>query len=65
MMHLGGGQLQQAGSVEKARPALEQAAQTRRQAEALDPLHQSPVWAEQPATHPHDELLAYYLSVGV
>ncbi len=49
------------GDPAEALMRLKAAAATRAQAERMDPLHRNPAWAEEAATHPHQELLVYYL----
>lgn len=48
------------GNLELAGAFLVEACRTRVDAQALDPDHLDPAWADQPATFPHDALMTFY-----
>ncbi len=60
MEHQGGAVIAVAGDPAEAKRQLARAAQLRTQADALDPTHQADAWATDEATHPHQDLLAFY-----
>jgi hypothetical protein len=62
--------LRQAKQSTAACQKLREAADLRRQADAADPAHESPAWADEDRVTPkgkvtHDELMAFYARQGV
>lgn len=55
-----GGVVRRTGSPSLARTALHDAAVLRQRAEAADPTHADPAWADEPPTFDHRALTAFY-----